>query len=86
MVSAVDQAKRALISLINLLSQIYKFRVTVTRDSGDADVSKAYRALSKKVHPDKGGKTEDKINKLSGIGAHKHKHECAHAALMTKTS
>ena len=59
MVSAVDQAKRALISLINLLSQIYKFRVTVTRDSGDADVSKAYRALSKKVHPDKGGKTED---------------------------
>ena len=76
MVSAVDQAKRALISLINLLSQIYKFRVTVTRDSGDTDVSKAYRALSKKVHPDKGGKTEDqkKLNNAYGAWEDARKH------------
>jgi len=31
----------------------------VTRESADAEARKAYRAVSAKVHPDKGGNAED---------------------------
>ena len=55
MVSALDKAKRALVAIIRSLALAYDICVTVTRDSGDAEVSKAYRKLSSKVHPDKGG-------------------------------
>ena len=68
MVSATDARKRALVSLLKLFASAYNIALQLTRDSTDADVRKAYRAVSKKVHPDKGGKTEDqeKLNLAFG--------------------
>ena len=54
MVSAVEQAKRALVSLLKLLATAYKCVLDVTRDSSDQEVKSAYRKLSKRTHPDKG--------------------------------
>ena len=59
MVSAVDQAKRALVSLLKLLATAYKCALDVTRDSSDQEVKSAYRKLSKRTHPDKGGREAD---------------------------
>ena len=59
MVSALDKAKRALVVVIRALAALYAVHVDVTRESEDVAISKAYRALSRKVHPDKGGDAED---------------------------
>ena len=53
MVSAVDQAKRALVALLRTLAAAYACAVRVTRDSADAEIRTAYRAVSRKVHPDR---------------------------------
>ena len=59
MPSAVDVCKRALVNLIRTLAIAYNCSVTVTRESSDAEVKKAYRKFSKKAHPDHGGSTAD---------------------------
>ena len=51
MVSAIDRCKRALVTLIRALATLYGCRVTVTRDSPDAEVRTAYRKVSWKAHP-----------------------------------
>lgn len=53
--SVVLLAKRALVSLLVVLARQYHVSVTVQRDSSDKDVEKAFRAVVKKAHPDKGG-------------------------------
>lgn len=53
MVSALDQAKRALVALLRTLAAVYACAVPVTRDSADAEVASAYRKVSRKVHPDR---------------------------------
>ena len=58
MVSAVDRAKRALITLLKSTSVVYGTCLDVTRDSPNAAVGRAYRKLSKKTHPDHGGNAE----------------------------
>ena len=58
MVSAVDQAKRALVSLLKSLATTYSLVLSVTRDAPDKDVRSAYRKVSRKVHPDRGGSAE----------------------------
>ena len=55
MASSRDLAKRALVALIKFLAGIYSLTVDVKRESPDEEVRKAYRTLSRKVHPDKGG-------------------------------
>ena len=59
MVSDKDRYKRALVTLLRTLAALYGCCVGVTRESADAEVRKAYRAVSAKVHPDKGGNAED---------------------------
>ena len=58
MVSVVDTAKRALVTLIKSLAAIYSVTVTLTRDSADSEVKAAYKKVSRKAHPDQGGATE----------------------------
>ena len=53
--SAVQVAKRALVSLLLALAHQYGVCVKVTRESPDPLVEKAFRCIIKKVHPDKGG-------------------------------
>ena len=65
MVSAVDRAKRALVALLRYLATAYGCVVDVTRDSDDAAVRRAYRLVSRRVHPDRGGNEEDQ-KKLNG--------------------
>ena len=59
MVSAKDNCKRALVTLLKTLGALYGCCVGVTRESTETEVRKAYRAVSKGVHPDRGGNTED---------------------------
>ena len=56
MVSARDKCKRALVTLLRNLAGLYE---GVTRDPAEAEIRKAYCALSRKVPPDRGGDTED---------------------------
>ena len=56
--SAVQVAKRALVSLLLALAHQYGVCVKVTRESPDPLVEKAFRCIIKKVHPDKGGCVE----------------------------
>jgi len=45
MVSALDRAKRALVSLLRALAVTYTVNLEVTRDSTDAGVTSAYPLL-----------------------------------------
>ena len=65
MVSAVDRSKRALVALLCYLATAYGCVVDVTRDSDDAAVRKAYRLVSRRVHPDRGGSEEDQKTEVS---------------------
>ena len=55
MVSAKDNCKRALVTLLKTFATLYGCSVELTRNSTDTDVPKAYRAVSRNVHPDRGG-------------------------------
>ena len=59
MVSALDTAKRMLVSVLRAIAVLYNVNVNVSRESTDAAVTSAYRAMSLKAHPDRGGSTED---------------------------
>ena len=54
MPSALDLAKRALVTLLRALAVTYGVPVDVSRDLEDAEVRRAYRTVSRKVHPDRG--------------------------------
>lgn len=51
----VQAAKRALVSLICALAQVYNVQVRCKRDSPDDVVLKDFRRLALKAHPDRGG-------------------------------
>ena len=55
----LQAAKRALVSLLLRLALAYNIGISVNRDSDDNDVKRAFRKVSAKVHPDKGGATAD---------------------------
>ena len=57
--SSVQLAKRALVTLLLALAATYNVVVNVTRDSVDGDVLKAFKKVSLKAHPDKGGSPQD---------------------------
>ena len=59
MVSDIEKAKRALIAVIRSLSLLYNCCFDISRESVDTAITKAYRSLSRKVHPDKGGRPGD---------------------------
>ena len=57
--------KRALVSILLELARSYGLSFKLSRDSPDADVKKAFRRVSLKVHPDKPGGSEASMKKLS---------------------
>ena len=59
MPSPADVAKRDLVKLLKTLAVKYGVQLEVTRDSCEKDVVKAWRKLSLKLHPDKGGDAQD---------------------------
>ena len=52
-------AKRAFVKTLLTLAREYAVDVSVTRDSSEADVEAAFRKVVRKVHPDRGGSTQD---------------------------
>ena len=52
-------ARRALVKVLVSLASLYGVLLSVTRESTDDQVLAGYKKLIRKVHPDKGGKTED---------------------------
>ena len=68
MVSTLDAAKRVLVVLLRTLAATYNCAVGVTRDSSDAVIRKAYRTMSLKTHPDKGGAEEDQGGSEQALG------------------
>ena len=58
MVSAIDLAKRALVILLKSLAMSYGLELGLARDSPDNAIRNAYRKVSRKVHPDRGGDAE----------------------------
>ena len=57
--SPVQLAKRAFVVALRALAAVYTIGLSVTRDSSDRDVEKAFRKVAARVHPDKGGSTSD---------------------------
>ena len=53
--NAIDLAKRALVKLLKEMAAIYTLTLSVARDSPDPAVRTAYRKVSVKAHPDRGG-------------------------------
>ena len=50
-------AKRSLVELLRELAVKYEVLLLITRDSPNEDIEKAFRKVSFKAHPDKGGLT-----------------------------
>ena len=59
MPSELDIAKRGLVKVLKDLAAKYHVNLTLSRESSNIDVTKAFRKLSLKTHPDKGGAEED---------------------------
>ena len=56
---AVDNARRELVKLLRSLAQRYKLRLELSRDSSAKEVTKAFKSVSLRAHPDKGGEQAD---------------------------
>ena len=57
--SARDVAVRAFVHILLLLAKRYELVLAVNRESPAEELRRAYRKLSLKTHPDKGGKQSD---------------------------
>ena len=66
--SEVQRAKRALVAALKSVARTYGVRVDLTTDSPDAAVRSAYRRVSLRAHPDKGGSVEH-AQRLTGAKA-----------------
>ena len=56
--SGPQQARRALVKVLLTLAALYSLHLDVARDSADDVVTRAFRRVTLKVHPDKGGLLE----------------------------
>jgi curved DNA-binding protein CbpA len=58
MVSAIDKAKRVLVTVLKSLAGIYAVAIGLTRESTEVEVKAAYKKVSRRAHPDRGGTSE----------------------------
>ena len=56
--SGVLLAKRAFVKVLLALATVCEVALKVTRDSSDAELTRAFRLVSLRAHPNKGGTTE----------------------------
>ena len=56
--SQVQAKKRAFVKILLRIAALYRFVCNVNRDSSDAELGTAFRKVSAKCHPDKGGDAE----------------------------
>ena len=59
MTSPLQTAKRQFVKLLLTIAVTYGIVLGITRDSGDSDVTRAFRQLMRKAHPDKCGNVQD---------------------------
>lgn len=59
MPSVLDVAKRALVKVLKKLAVKYGVKLKLTRDSTQKDVNAAFKKVSLRAHPDKGGEKTD---------------------------
>ena len=64
MPSAIDLTKRALVILLQSLVASYGVVLNIQRDSPDSEITSAYRKVSRKTHPDRGGRVEDQTDRV----------------------
>ena len=69
MPSAFTVLKRALVKVLQSLILTYGLQLQITRDSSDECLKRAYKRLSLKVHPDKGGSSADQQQLNDAYGA-----------------
>ena len=67
MPSSLDSAKRSLVSLLRELGQRYGIVVSVTRGSIPPEVSRAFRTVARRVHPDKPSGNKEDFQRLSAM-------------------
>ena len=66
-VNPARQARRAFVRLLLSLAAKYGVAVTLTRDSPDAALTRAFKRVLLKAHPDTGGSVQD-TQRLRGGG------------------
>ena len=59
MPSVLDVATRALVKVLKKLAVKYGVKLKLTRDSTQKDVNAAFKKVSLRAHPDKGGEKTD---------------------------
>ena len=58
-VSVIQAAKRFLVNLLLTFARHYQVTLTISRESEDKDVVRAFKKMILKAHPDKGGREGD---------------------------
>ena len=58
-VSVIQAAKRFLVNLLLVFARHYQVTLTISRESEDKDVVRAFKKMILKAHPDKGGREGD---------------------------
>ena len=54
-VSLYQQAMRPFVKVLLTLARVYKIALAINRDASEKDLTKAYKRVALKAHPDKGG-------------------------------
>ena len=59
MIGDLQRSKRALVTLLSTLARVYNLVLPLDRDASDQEVTSAFRRVSRRAHPDKGGRAND---------------------------
>ena len=59
--------KRALVKLLLAIARQFLVAISISRESSDSDVKKAYRTVILRVHPDKPGGSTEYTKQLTGL-------------------
>jgi len=88
-VSVLQAAKRLLVNLLLTFARHYQVQLTISRESDDKDVAKAFKKMILKAHPDKGARDGDaqKLNTAQEAwdDAKKTSKACPHPGLGQET-